>query len=171
MMIRISPDRIGVAILIMLVITADRSPAPVLEEPDKTPIPSATATKLGAKTQRAARKAEAKPKPTATAARQSRFAGTWIGTMQTFPAGNQSTVITINTAETTMTVEWFGKHDSAKAEIEGGTVRATFPPPQMQPETHKWALTPLSDGKTANVHFRCFMNDFTAVFHRAGSDG
>ena len=132
-------------------------------------VPAATAAKLSSKAQSASRKVEGKPKPTATLARQTRFAGTWVGTMQTFPAGIQSAVITIDTGEATMSVDWFGKHALAKAEIEGDTVRATFPPPPMQPETHKWSLTPLGDGKTANVHFKCFMNDFTAVFRRAGT--
>lgn len=154
----------------MLLIAAHRLPAPVQEEPDTTPRPSATTAPTVKHLGRAATKRdEPKSKSTATPAARSAFAGTWIGTMQTWPAGDQSTIITIDSNQTTMTVDWFGKHASAKAEIEGDTVRATFPPPPMQPETHKWALTPQPDGKTAKVHFRCFMNDFTAVFHRAGN--
>lgn len=168
---RYTPKSLVISIASILVLTAHRLPAPVQEEPDTTPVPSATiakAVKPPPKSQAATRKTEPKPKPTLPPSPHSRFAGTWIGTMQTFPAGDQSTVITIDAAQTTMTVDWFGKHASARAEIEGDTVRATFPPPQMQPETHKWALTPQPDGVTARVRFRCFMNDFTAVFHRAG---
>jgi len=150
-----------------LVITTHRMPAPVQEEPDVIPQPSATiAPKIKFPARAATKRNDSKP--TATPAAHSRFAGTWTGTMQTFPAGDQSTIIIIDANQTTMTVDWFGKHASAKAEIEGDTVRATFPPPPMQPETHKWAVTPLPDGKTARVHFRCFMNDFTAVFQRSG---
>ena len=87
--------------------------------------------------------------------------------MMTFPAGQQATVITIDPSETKMTVEWFQKTGTANTIIEGDTIRATFPAPPMQPETHKWALTPQPDGVTASVRFRCFMNDNTAVFHRS----
>lgn len=91
-----------------------------------------------------------------------------MGTMQTFPAGNQTTVIEVNPAETTTTVTWFGKRAVANAQLDADTLRATFPPPPMQPESHKWALTPQPDGVTAHVHFQCFMNDFTAIFTRSG---
>jgi hypothetical protein len=67
-----------------------------------------------------------------------------------------------------MTVSWFGKTDSAKAQLNGDTMQATFPPPAFQPQSHKWAITPQSDGVSAHAHFQCFMNDFTAVFHRIG---
>jgi hypothetical protein len=86
--------------------------------------------------------------------------------MQTFPAGNQTTQIVINSTETMMTVSWFGKMDSAKAQLNGDSLQATFPPPAFQPQSHNWSITPQPDGVSARVHFQCFMNDFTAVFRR-----
>jgi hypothetical protein len=101
-------------------------------------------------------------------ARSKKFAGTWSGTMQTFPAGNQTTQLVINPSETTMTISWFGQTSSAKAQINGDTLEATFPPPAFQPQSHHWAITPQPDGVSARVHFQCFLNDFTAVFHKVG---
>jgi hypothetical protein len=100
-------------------------------------------------------------------AKTRRFAGNWVGTMQTFPAGNQTTVLAVDPAETTMTVTWFGKETAAKAQLDGDMLRATFPPPPFQPQPHTWSLTPQPDGVTARVRFQCFLNDFTAVFHRS----
>jgi hypothetical protein len=86
--------------------------------------------------------------------------------MQTFPAENQTTQIVIDSTETTMTVSWFGQTASAKAQLNGGTLQATFPPPAFQPQSHNWSITPQPDGVSARVRFQCFMNDFTAVFQR-----
>jgi hypothetical protein len=98
------------------------------------------------------------------------FPGTWMGTMQTFPAGNQTTLLAVDPTETTMTVTWFGKQTVAKAQLDGDTLRATFPPPPFQPQAHTWSLTPQPDGVNARVRFQCFLNDFMAVFHRSGAE-
>ncbi len=107
---------------------------------------------------------------TSTPARSKKFAGTWTGIMQTFPAGNQTTQLVIDSTETTMTVSWFGQTSSAKAQLNGDALQATFPPPAFQSQPHHWSITPQPDGVSARVHFQCFLNDFTAVFRRiAGS--
>jgi len=167
-----------VLISAMLLITAHRLPAPIQETPE-SPSPAPTVEPKA----KPKPKASPKPKPKSEASesatnsarqqsnsKQSRFAGNWVGTMQTFPAGNQTTVLAVDPAGTTMTVTWFGKETAAKAQLDGDTLRATFPPPPFQPQPHTWSLTPQPDGVTARVRFQCFLNDFTAVFHRSGSE-
>jgi len=154
----------------LLFITAHRLPAPITEE-SATPAPEQLAKP---KTKRAIEsKTNHPPAPSralsgATTARSKKFAGTWSGIMQTFPAGNQTTQIVIDSTETTMTVSWFGQTASAKTQLNGGALQATFPPPAFQPQSHNWSITPQPDGASARVHFQCFMNDFNAVFHRVG---
>ena len=152
---------------------AERSPAPIVEEEKPTPAPEEQTTKSKRKS---VEKSEASKPAEAAKSKESskpkeRFAGTWTGIMKTFPAGNQTTQIVIDSTETTMTVAWFGKTASAKAQLNGDTLQATFPPPAFQPESHHWAITPQPDGVSARVHFQCFLNDFTAVFHRVARAG
>ena len=152
----------------LLFITAHRLPAPISEE-NTTPPPEQSAKPKPKRASEPKTERKETSSRTATApapARSRKFAGTWTGIMQTFPAGNQTTQIEINPAETTMTVSWFGQTASAKAQLNGDTLQATFPPPAFQPQSHHWAITPQPDGVNARVHFQCFMNDFTAVFHR-----
>jgi hypothetical protein len=162
-----------VLVLSILIAAAHRLPAPI-QEVQESPPPALE--------QAARPKKPTKPKlrPEAgesvanlirqhPSSKHSPFAGTWTGTMQTFPAGNQTTVLTVDPIATTMTVTWFGKTGSANAQLDGGTLRATFPPPAFQPQPHKWSLTPQPDGVTARVHFECFMNDYTSVFQKRSS--
>ena len=152
---------------------AHRVPAPIVPPESPTPAPEqSTRPKKSAKSKP---KTEHSGSPASAAsqqpsAKQSRFAGSWVGNMQTFPAGNQTTVLAVDPTETTMTVTWFGKRDTAKAQLDADTIRATFPPPPFQPQPHKWSLTPQPDGVTAHVRFQCFLNDFTAVFRRSGAE-
>jgi hypothetical protein len=162
-----------IATTVALLLTTYRSPAPILEIETPTPTPArkpkvATTTATpAAKTSKPKTLASPKTEPQKTvAAKQNRFAGTWVGTMPTFPAGDKPTVMVIDSNETTMTVTWFGKTLSAKALIAGDTLQATFPPPAFQPQSHAWSITPQPDGRTARVHFQCFMNDATVVFQR-----
>src|SRR5947207_440916 len=157
----------------LFLITVHRLPAPITEE-SATPAPEQSAKPKSkrvneSKTERTETSSRAATAP--TPARSKKFAGTWAGIMQTFPAGNQTTQIEINPTETTMTVSWFGQTASAKAQLSGGTLQATFPPPAFQPQSHHWAITPQPDGVNARVHFQCFMNDFTAIFHRVAGVG
>jgi len=163
---------------VILLISAHRLPAPIQEIPE-SPSPAPTV----APTLKPKPKVSPKPKPKSEASKsatnplrqqpsskQSRFTCTWMGTMQTFPAGNQTTVLAVDPTETTMTVTWFGKQTVAKAQLDGDTLRATFPPPPFQPQAHTWSLTPQPDGVNARVRFQCFLNDFMAVFHRSGAE-
>jgi hypothetical protein len=154
----------------LFLITAHRLPAPIQEvQESPAPAPEQSAKPKAkrlpeSKTNHATTTSRATPSPSPV--RSKKFAGTWTGTMQTFPAGNQTTQIVINSTETTMTVSWFGKTDTVKAQLNGDSLQATFPPPEFQPQSHHWEITPQPDGVSARVHFQCFMNDFTAVFHR-----
>jgi hypothetical protein len=163
------PLRFLVLLLLILMI-AQHSPAPIVEEEKPTPAPEQAAkpkAKPVVHSQTNRTKTSSRAVSTSTPARAKKFAGTWTGTMQTFPAGNQTTQILIDPTETTMTVSWFGKTSSAKAQLlSGDTLQATFPPPPLQPQSHVWSITPQADGQSARAHFQCFMNDFTAVFQR-----
>ena len=155
--------------MLALFTPAHRLPAPIVEEEKPAPAPEQSAKpkprrNAESETNRASTSSHATPSPSPV--KTKKFAGTWSGTMPTFPAGNQTTQIVIDASETTMTVSWFGKTGSAKAQINGDTIQATFPPPPFQPESHRWAITPQPDGQTARVHFQCFMNNATVVFQR-----
>jgi hypothetical protein len=161
--------------LALLLMTADRLPAPIQEvQESPSPAPEQSAKPkpkriTESKTNHASTSSHAAS--TSAPARSKKFAGAWTGIMQTFPAGNQTTQIVINSAETIMTVSWFGQTNSAKAQLNGDSLQATFPPPPLQPQSHNWSITPQPDGVSASVHFQCFMNDFTAVFRRVGGSG
>jgi len=157
------------ALLLLILVIAQRSPAPIVEE-NPTPAPEKAAKpkpKRVVESQTNREITSSHAAHTSTPARAKKFAGTWTGTMQTFPAGNQTTQIVIDSGETTMTVSWFGKTSSAKAQLlTGDTLQAAFPPPPLQPQSHVWSITPQPDSQSARVHFQCFMNNFTAVFQR-----
>jgi len=156
--------RLLLAALFFLV-SAHRSPAPiqeVLESP--TPPPQQSA--------RAKPKSSSKPKANASVTnlvrqqpspKQSLFAGSWIGTMQTFPKGPEKVTLTVDSTETTMAMTWRGGTVSGKAERKGNTLQATS---HEGIYTNTWSLTPQPDGATARVRMQAFMNDFTAIFHR-----
>jgi len=136
---------------------AQRAPAPIIEEEKATPGPKQAAKLkpiVESQTNRA--KTPSRAVSASTPARAKKFTGTWGGTMQTFPAGNQTTQIAIDSSETTMTVSWFGKTASAKVQqLSGDTLQATFPPPPFQPQSHVWSITPQVTAKvpvsTSNV--------------------
>ena len=148
----------------LLFVTADRLPAPISEVPDN-PTPAATPKS----------KPKPKPKPEASEStktavkqqptpKQSRFAGTWVGTIPAFPTGPQDTILTVDPKEATMSHTWVGHPPTqvAKAEIFGDTIRATF----HTDVTFTFSLTPMSDGVTASVRLQAFLNNNKAVFRR-----
>jgi len=155
----------------VLLITAQRLPAPISEE-SPTPAPehlakskakrTAKSKTSGAESESSSNtqsRAAAKPAPTPN----KRFAGTWVGTMQTFPMGPAAVVLTVDSTETTMAMTWRGSTVTVKATRNGDTLQATSPEGIY---TNTWSLTPQPDGATARVRMQAFMNDFTAVFHR-----
>jgi hypothetical protein len=138
-------------------ITAHRLPAPITEEsPTAVPEQSAKPKSKRVIEPKTDRTATPGAVSASTPARSKKFAGTWTGTMQTFPAGNQTTQLVIDSTERTMTVSWFGKTTSAKAQLNGDTLKATFPPPAFQPQSHNWSITPQPDGVTAGSDSNVF---------------
>jgi hypothetical protein len=165
---------------VVLLLTTHPLPAPIFEPSEKaaaTPNPkSKPAEKPSAKSAAKARPVAAKPAPPpATPAKRSRFAGTWVGTMQAFPVGNVAIVLAVDSNEKSATMTWAGeKPASGKVEISGDALQASFPGPFGSTKWTTWTLTPQPDAATARVRMQAFMNDFTAVFHRtvvASSDG
>lgn len=162
--------RICLAILFLFA-SAHRAPAPIQEvQESPAPAPSVALT--------ATPKAKASPKPKAKEAsesptksaksgpntKQSRFAGTWVGTMPEVPWGNVATELIVDQAETTMIWQESGKHKGrANAQRSGNTLQASF----QVGVTATWSITPQPDGATALVRLQAFMNDQTASFHRA----
>jgi hypothetical protein len=184
---------------VLLFVTAHRLPAPITEVPESpTPAPAVAPAATPQS------KPKPKPKPEASestknavkqqpAPRQTRFAGTWVGTMPTIPWGNLPSVVMIDSTETAMAMSWYeadkagnGKiHQHfkaapesargqiaanpafAQARIEGATIIAAFPADLLGKS--KWSLTPQPDGMTAKVRMQAFMNDYTAVFQKRSS--
>lgn len=175
----------------MLLITAHRLPAPIVE--DTTPTPAEIAKpklKRASKPKSEASESATNPVRQQPSSKQSRFAGTWVGTMPTIPWGNLETVLTVDSTEMSMAVSWYEAADSgnrkthdnfkpapasarghaaaklafAKARLDGNALTASFPAPLLGTST--WSITPQPDGTTARVRMQAFMNDFTAVFHR-----
>jgi len=113
--------------------------------------------------------------------------------MSTIPWGNLPSVITVDSTETAMAMSWYEAdepgnpkiyrrfkaapasergHVSAKpafaaAHLDGDTLTATFSAPLLGSST--WSIMPQADGTTARVRMQAFMNNFTAVFHKAGA--
>ena len=151
-----------------LLIAAHRLPAPIVEETTPTPGPEQSA--------KSKPKPLPKPKPKSETSesatnpvrqqpspKQSRFAGTWVGTMPEVPWGNVATELVVDQTETTMVWQESGARKGlVKAQLSGNTLQASFPG-WARPI---WSLTPEPDGKTARVRLQAFMNDQTAVFHR-----
>jgi hypothetical protein len=157
----------------LILVTAHRLLAPIQEVPESpTPAPKIEPIE----TPRAP-KAKPKPKPKSEASasptnpakqspssKQSRFAGTWVGTIPAFPTGAQDTILTVDSKETTMTHLWVGHGPTnvAKAEIVGDTMRVTF----HTNVAFIFSITPMPDGVTANVRLQAFLNDGRAMFQR-----
>jgi hypothetical protein len=166
------PSKSLVLSVAVLLLTTHPLPAPIFEPPEKataTPKPKSKptekpSTKSPAKTQPAVRNAAPPP---AAPAETNRFAGTWVGTMQTIPWGNWAVVLTVDSKETTLAQEINGgKSEVKKAVRNGDTLQASFPTGLT---AITWSLTPQAGGATARVRMQAFMNDFTAVFHRTVS--
>jgi hypothetical protein len=159
----------------LLVVSAHRLPAPIQEVPESpTPAPSVAPTakpkaKPSPKPKTEPSESATRPVQQQSSSTRSRFAGTWVGTIPAFPTGPQDTVLTIDPRETTMLHTWTGHPPTqvAKTETKGDTIQATFP---NGVATYSFAVTPMPDGVTASVHMQAFMNDFTAVFRRAGAE-
>lgn len=158
-------------IAVLFFLTAHRLPAPIQEEsPTPAPTEQATAKPKPKRTTKPKPKAEASesatnPVKVQPSLKQSRFAGTWVGTIPAFPTGPQATVLTVDPRETTMQHTWTDHPPSrvSTAEINGQTIQATFP---NGVATYTFSLTPESDGTTARARLQAFMNDNTAVFRR-----
>jgi cytoskeletal protein RodZ len=146
-------------------ILVDRLPAPIVEETTPKPASEQSAKAKSKSSPKLKPKSEASTNPVRQQAssKQSRFAGTWVGTMQTFPMGPAAVVLTVDSTETTMAMTWRGSTVTVKAQRNGDTLQATSPEGIY---TNTWSLTPQPDGTTARVRMQAFLNDFTAVFHR-----
>ena len=146
--------------VVLLFVTAHRLPAPISEIPE-SPTPAPTV----APTAKPKSKPLPKPKPKSEASasatnpvrgqpssKQSRFAGTWVGTMPEVPWGNVATELVVDQTETTMEWQESGKQKGhAKAKLSGNTLQASFPAGMT---TATWSITPQSDGVTAQVRLQ-----------------
>ena len=152
----------------LLIISAHRLPAPISEVETPTPAKQSAKPKqrkLPKSTPKSvATESTSNPARQQPSSKQSRFAGTWVGTMQTIPWGNWAVVLTVDPNEATITSEINGgKPEVKKAQRNGDMLQATF---AAGLTVITWSLTPQPDGATARVRMQAFMNDFTAVFHR-----
>lgn len=166
----------------LLLSTAHRAPAPISETETPTPVPEQSAKPKPKRTTKPKTKSEANEAPVNSVRqqpnhKQSRFAGTWVGTMQTFPMGNVAAVIVVDATERTMAVSCIGPGNSvpvknaqgwpvASAKLSGDALQANFP---AGIATTTWSITPAPDGATARVRMQGALNDFTAVFHRTAN--
>jgi len=149
-----------------LLATAHRLPAPI-QESQESPIPAPERSgKPKAKRTAKSETDSSVPRASATPAQRAgkRFAGTWSGTIQTFPPGPTATALTVDSTETSATLTWrLATNPPARAIIVGDTLQATF---GSGLGAATFSLTPQPDGQTANVRMQAFMNDFKAVFRR-----
>ena len=153
----------------LLTVSVHRLPAPISEESTPTLPPEQSAKskpKSPPKLKPRSDASEPAPNPARQqpSSKQSRFAGSWVGTMQTFPWGNWAIMLTVDANESTMTEQINGEKPEVRpARRNGEMLQARFPAGFT---TITWSLTPQPDGTTANVRFEAFMNDFNAVFQR-----
>jgi hypothetical protein len=181
----------------LLVVTAHKAPAPIQETSESpTPVPEQSAKPKHAKSKVAAvesdkgEKSRAQKIPKSSPTPHRKFAGTWVGTMQTIPWGNLTAEVRVDSSETAMAVSWYeadkdsdaGKiHEHfkpapnnradipafAKAQLNGDTLTASFPAPLLGSST--WSITPQPDGTTASARMQAFANDFNAIFRRTAN--
>lgn len=158
----------ALVVLFVLLIGTHRLPAPIQEIESPTPAPEQSAKpkpkrsvkpKVNSEASESATN-PARPKPSP---KQSRFAGTWAGTMPEVPWGNVATELIVDQTETTMEWQESGKRKGfVKAQRNGDMLQGSFP----APIAIVWSLTPQPDGVTASVRLTAFMNDQKADFHR-----
>ena len=157
-----------IAACILLLFTTSQLPAPIHEEADPQPKATASPTPKTKPSQDHSAKSSASPKSkpkenVVTVEKQSRFAGSWVGTMPTFPWGNVEVILTVDPTGTTMKKSWSGNPNYiAKTQLKGDTLWATCPALEGS-----WSITPQPDGTTALVRLLALMNDQSVVFHRA----
>lgn len=152
---------------VVLVLTTHQLPAPISEVESPTPTPQQSAKPKSRSSPKSKARSEVKPSATASttpqSAKQSRFAGTWVGTMPEVPWSNVATELIVDQTETTITWQESGRLKGVgKTRVDGSTLQATFSVGVQE----IWSLTPEPDGKTAQVRLEAFMNNQTAVFHR-----
>ena len=150
--------RRALLLITLLLVTASHLPAPIQEEspaatPQRTPKPKPKPSESNVK---------AELKPSATPAKQNRFAGTWSGVMSTFPWGDISQTIIVDPTEATMTMMSTDKGTSKVVRVErrGETLIGNFG------TGGTYSLTPLGDGTTALVRLQAPFNDNTASYRR-----
>ncbi|MEY2481239.1 MAG: hypothetical protein QOI04_2166 [Verrucomicrobiota bacterium] len=158
-------------IVMSILLSAHRLPAPIIEPEEKaTPAEEqseAPKQKQSAKPRASSTETEPAKPIAKTQAPKSKFAGTWTGTMQTFPWGPWEVALTIDANESTMTEQINTEKPLTKpAKRNGEMLQARFPSGLT---TVTWSLTPQADDASMNVHFQALMNDFTSVFHRAAA--
>lgn len=155
-------------VLFSMLIIAHRSPAPIVEE-NPTPAHERVAKSKPKRTAESkSSSSAAKPRATPAPLPTRRFAGTWAGVTQTFPWGDISQTITVDSTETTMTMVSTNGPDAGsprtvKAERESDTLKGNFG------NRGVYSLTPLADGSTALVRLQALFNDNTASYHRTGA--
>lgn len=150
----------------VLLFFVHRLPAPIQEVPE-TPTPPAVAPQSKplpkSKPKSEPGDAATNSAPRQMNPKQSRFAGTWVGTMAEVPWGNVATALVVDQTEATIEWQEGGKRKGlTKAKLTGNTLQASFPG-WAHPT---WSLATQPDGATALVRLQAFMNDQTAVFHR-----
>jgi hypothetical protein len=158
-------------VLVSLVITADRLPAPIQEEtPTPAPEQSAKPKRSGKpkvtseSSETSTKRQTLSPMPKNQPTRQSRFAGGWTGVVHTNLMDVSETII-VDPTETTMTVIGTsdGRKRTAAAERNGDTIKATFG------LWGTYSLTPLPDGSTARIHYQNILDDKTELYHRTAT--
>jgi hypothetical protein len=144
-------------LVVALLLTTHPLPAPIFEKKSATPKPASPKPKSKPA-------AKSLSPPTATPVKQSRFAGKWVGTIQTFPPGNTATVLTVDSSETTMALSWSLAEPKPPVKVTrvGDTIKAKF---GTGIGAATFSLTPQPDG-TAFVRLQAFLNDFNATFYR-----
>jgi hypothetical protein len=162
---------------LFLVLSAQRSPAPITETADTpTPAPAATfapvkstlekATQVKSARERTPARSSSRPAPSASPslAMPKRFAGTWVGILSWSFFGDTEFDLVVDPSETTVTrlsKKFPNERPVARAEINGNTLIARF---SMMAGTFELTLN--GDGRTAIVHGSAPTADSTAVFRK-----
>jgi hypothetical protein len=164
------PISLVILAAVLLLLPLRRLPAPIQEIPEATPAPTSARTP---KAKKSSAKGKASTTPNESAKKTSkqpvgasRFTGKWVGTMPEVPWGDVATELIIDQTGTTMQWQESGKQKAtARATVNGDTLQANF----QVGVAETWSLTPQGDGTTARVRLQAFMNDQTAIFHRAST--
>jgi hypothetical protein len=157
------PALIFIGCLLLLLVSAPRLPAPIVES-DEKPTPKPAQSEAPRSAPKHSRKSEVKSSGTESPPSHGpvRFAGSWTGKISQGLLGHTPTTLAVSSDATSVTLSHNFGGGSKPATASGGTL--SWRSGLMGEIT--WTLTPNGDGQTARVTMKGLVVNDTATFRR-----